>query len=98
MGSAPVGATGFVAPTWQNQIGHAGHSYVYPFGMAFAPDGTLLVTDYNNHLVKRFSTSGALLGSYGSLGSAQNQFNQPYGVAVDPNDGSFYVGDFNNSK
>ena len=91
---APAGhAASFTQPTFVRQIGQAGHAFVYPWGLATAMDGTLLTSDYNNFNIKRFTTSGSYVGAFGSSGTGPGQFNQPYSVAVDPNDGSIYVAD-----
>jgi tripartite motif-containing protein 71 len=97
--SAPAG---FTPPTFDMQVGGPGHAYVYPWGMAWDPTtttfggtaypGTILVGDYNNYFIKRFATDGTLLATYSSKGSGPGQLSgQPYGIAVDPNDGSFMV-------
>ncbi|MDQ6672880.1 MAG: NHL repeat-containing protein [Chloroflexota bacterium] len=86
-------AAGFTTPTWQRQIGVPGHAYVYPWGIAMDPTtDTILVGDYNNYNIKRFSTGGTLMATYSSKGRGPGQLSgQPYGVAVDPNNGNFYV-------
>jgi sugar lactone lactonase YvrE len=73
-----------------------------PRSMAFAPDGSLYVTDSRNHRILHFGATGTLLGQWGSpTGNSLNSpnpmappssFNEPWGVAVGP-DGSVYVSD-----
>src|SRR5438270_11083065 len=89
--ATPASAATFVAPTWTKQIGGPGRAFVYPWGIATAIDGTILVGDYVNGNIKRFDTSGTFLGQFGSLGGGNGQFQQPNSVAVDPSDGSIYV-------
>jgi tripartite motif-containing protein 71 len=89
--AAPVHATTFVAPHWVRQIGQSGHATLYAWGMAHEPDGTLVVSDYNNYNMKLYSTSGTLLKTFGVRGTGPGQVSQPYTTAVDPIDGSIYV-------
>jgi len=89
--AAPAQATGFVAPHWVRQIGSSGHATLYAWGMSHEPDGTLVVSDYNNYNMKLYSPTGTLLKTFGSRGTAINQVSQPYTTAVDPIDGSIYV-------
>jgi tripartite motif-containing protein 71 len=95
--TSPAGAS-FATPAWQRQIGRPGHAFVYPWGMATAIDGTILTSDYNNYRIRRFSPDGAWLQDISSLGSGPGQTNQPYGIAVDPNDGSIYLADVVNNE
>jgi DNA-binding beta-propeller fold protein YncE len=86
-------AEGAVTSQWVRQIGKSGHAGLYAWGAATAKDGTILVTDYNNYALKRYSTSGELLQTIGGKGNAPGKTNQPYGVGVDPVDGTIYVVD-----
>jgi DNA-binding beta-propeller fold protein YncE len=82
----------FSAPSWALQIGQPGAAFVYPWGMAFDPvSDTILTSDYNNWQVRRFTTSGALAGTYSSKAALNGQ--QPYGIAVDPVTDDFVVDD-----
>lgn len=95
-------ASGFTKPTFVRTIGHPGDAYVYPWGMATETvgpyAGDIVVGDYNNYNVKIFTPSGTLAHQFGSRGKALGQFGQPYGLALDPNDGSIYVADLNNKR
>ncbi len=66
-----------------------------PIGMAFAPDGSLWVTDVSDpfHRVEQFDRQGALLRTIGTAG----QLNFPNGVAVSAA-GDLYVTDSNNGR
>jgi sugar lactone lactonase YvrE len=82
-----------VTATWVRQVGRPGHAGLYAWGAATALDGSILVGDYNNYNIKRFSPSGTLLQTFGGNGSGPGQTNQPYGLGVDPVTGVIYVVD-----
>jgi DNA-binding beta-propeller fold protein YncE len=73
----------------------ADHSYVSQFAYAASDtlsgidvdpaNGQLLVADWRNSVVKRFSAAGADRMTYGTGGGAgDGQLQNPYGVAVGP--------------
>jgi DNA-binding beta-propeller fold protein YncE len=84
-----------VAPKFTHQIGQPGHAGVYAWGAATAADGTILIGDYWNYKVRRFSASGELLQTFGSKGKGPDQNLAPHGVGVSPVDGTIYVSDLN---
>ncbi len=92
--SAPAGAA-IAAPTFERQIGQSGHAGVYAWGMATAKNGTILVGDYWNYNIRRFSTDGRLLQTISERGTGPGQNMAPHGIAVDPTDGSIYMADMN---
>ena len=48
------------------------------------PDETVVyVTDYDNHRIQKFTSSGEFIAKWGSYGSGDGQFLTSYGVAVD---------------
>jgi uncharacterized repeat protein (TIGR01451 family) len=55
------------------------------------------VTDINNNRIQKFNTTGTFLTKWGSLGSLNGQFDQPFGVAVDST-GNVYVADTANNR
>jgi len=86
-------ANAAVTASWVRQIGRPGHAGLYAWGAATALDGSILVGDYNNYNIKRYSPAGELLQVIGSKGSQPGQMNQPYGLAVDPVTGDLYLAD-----
>ncbi len=63
-----------------------------PKNMALGPDGSLYVTDTNNHRIQKFDAARNFVQAWGGQGSAPGQFNEPWGIAVGA-DGSVYVAD-----
>ena len=63
-------------------IGPGDDSVIEPVGIAFEPDGTLLVSDAHDHRIKRFDLEGRLQGSWGDRGNFPGLMNQPVGLAV----------------
>jgi tripartite motif-containing protein 71 len=97
--TSPVPASAaIVPPTFLRTMGFSGHAGVYAWGMATAIDGTILTSDYNNYVIRRYSTSGTLLQSFSGVGSGPCQNFQPYGITVDPNSGTIYMLDTNNGQ
>jgi sugar lactone lactonase YvrE len=72
---------------------NGGHPGSYAWGVARMPDGTVVVTDIFNNRVLRYDLSGNPFPSVNNVvfktsGSGAN----PYGIAVDPNDWTIYLG------
>lgn len=69
-----------------------------PTDLAFAPDGSLYVSDgYGNNRVVKFSPKGAFLVDWGRKGSKPGEFDLPHGITVD-SEGRVYVADRSNSR
>ena len=58
----------------------------------------IVVADYGNDRVQIFNSAGEYLSQFGSTGSANAQFNRPYGVAIDPTSHKIVVVDQNNNR
>lgn len=85
-------ATGLVGV---RKVGQAGSAFLYAWGLSALPDGSVLVSDYWNYSVKRFSSTGQLLNEYAksTKGTLAGQHLAPYDVAFDPARNAFYFGD-----
>ena len=57
----------------------------------------IYVTEYDNHRVQKFSSTGTYLDKFGTLGSGDSQFNFIQGIAVD-SAGNIYVADNFNDR
>jgi DNA-binding beta-propeller fold protein YncE len=68
-----------------------------PYGIATTPENDIVVTDYENHQVIRFSSQGVYRNHFGGLGNAPGFFNCPTNVQVDPQ-GNIYVADERNTR
>ncbi len=75
--------------------------FVFPQGVAFAPDGTLLVSDSGNGRIQRFAINnagrGKLTAVHGAAGDGAGRFDTPAGVTVAP-DGAVWVADTLNDQ
>ncbi len=95
---SPTGTPGIIF----GQNGSAPTDFSFPQGIAFAPDGTLLVDDSGNDRIERYSlsagdTQATLVATYGQSGSAVGDLNTPTGIAVAPN-GTIWVADTLNNR
>lgn len=68
----------------------AGGGFNQPFGVAYAPDGALYVSDMFNHRMQRFNPDLTFDREWGGRGSALGRMTYPRGVEVSP-DGSRVV-------
>ncbi|MFI6038124.1 RICIN domain-containing protein [Streptomyces sp. NPDC051315] len=78
----------------------------YPYGLVVDSNGTLYVSDNNNHRVRKITTDGKIntvagTGAAGFEGdggpAASAQLNSPYGVSVD-GAGDLYIADADNHR
>ncbi len=74
-----------------------GDLFFGPGGIDFDKQGNLHVTDFSADVVKVYGRDGALVKTYGGLGTEPGQFNGPAGLAISQNTGNIYINDqFNN--
>ncbi|MDA7980473.1 MAG: SMP-30/gluconolactonase/LRE family protein [Pirellulales bacterium] len=69
----------------------------YPYGLDFDTEGNLLVVEFGNHRVQKFSPEGKSLGIWGTHGRQQGQTHNPWGVGCDSN-GRIHVLDTYNHR
>ncbi|KAA3636491.1 MAG: hypothetical protein DWP92_09465, partial [Armatimonadetes bacterium] len=82
-------------------VGFSGHAGLYGWGAATMRDGSVLIGDYWNKRVLRYSTAEGSLGDLiGPVPFIQNNVfadptshQSPYGLAVDPDNGDVYLAD-----
>jgi DNA-binding beta-propeller fold protein YncE len=66
------------------KVTHGGAPFNLPTDIAFAPDGSMFITDgYGNARVHKFSPDAKHLFSWGEPGTGPGQFNLPHGVWID---------------
>jgi DNA-binding beta-propeller fold protein YncE len=93
---APSPAVGAAEITMvpQDPIGGSGHAGLYGWGAATMKDGSVLVGDYWNMRVLRFTEDGANPTVFiNNPGFGAEQHLSPYGLAVDPDTGDVYMAD-----
>jgi outer membrane protein assembly factor BamB len=61
--------------------------------IAVAPDGTVYVSDSDNHRIQVFTPDGRYLDQFGSIGSEPGQFTIPFDLGVDANGNVYAVDD-----
>ena len=66
-----------------------------PRGVVVNQKGEVVVTEEGKFMVSVFSPDGERLQSFGSRGSGQRQFDQPWGITTD-GDGNILVADYGN--
>lgn len=80
------------------------NGFAVPSGLVIAPDGTMYISDRDNHRIQRIKLNDqglaypavTVAGGEGR-GSAANQLDEPYGVALDA-EGSLYIVDSENHR
>jgi hypothetical protein len=83
--------------------GPADGQFNAPRGIAFFdgneadPANYVYVVDSLNHRVQKFSTTGALITKWGTMGTGDGEFMVPSGIAVGPS-GAVYVGDMSHHR
>lgn len=73
----------FSSQAWR-KVTHGGGPFNLPTDIAFAPDGSVFMTDgYGNARVHKFSPDAKYQFSWGEPGTAPGQFNLPHGIWID---------------
>ena len=67
-----------------------------PSGIAIRGD-VVYVTEYSNHRVQKFTTTGEFISTFGSQGSCVEHLYNPRGICIDP-EGKVYVCDQSNNR
>jgi sugar lactone lactonase YvrE len=92
-----VPADDYSSVAWK-KVTHGGGPFNLPTDIAFAPDGTMFMSDgYGNARVHKFSPEAAYLYSWGEPGTAPGQFNLPHGLWFDRR-GRLLVADRENDR
>src|SRR5215472_14889592 len=75
-----------------------------PTGIAIAPNGDIFVSDghhpnkHNNARIMKFAPDGRFIKSWGKLGSASGEFNEPHDIFLGGTQNRIYVADRRNSR
>ena len=86
----------FVKCVGSGKAGHGRLQFNDPVGIAVHPNtGQLYIADRYNHQIQVLNNDLSYFNSFGTYGSAPEQFNQPLGLDFD-NEGYLYVVDANN--
>ena len=64
----------------------------YVYGITFSKSGNIVISDYSNHVIKIYTTTGQLARQFGGQGSKQGQLSGPMGVAVNEEGHLFIAG------
>lgn len=66
-------------------------------GIAIDTKRLIYIVDFGNHRIQKFTADGNFIGSWGTRGSGNAEFESPCGIAIDGNDRVF-VADRNNHR
>jgi predicted membrane-bound mannosyltransferase/DNA-binding beta-propeller fold protein YncE len=69
-----------------------------PRDVATDPDGNVYVSNTGNKRIHVFSPQGDFLREFGGVGYAPGQFNEPVGIAIDPQSGMVFIADTWNQR
>jgi DNA-binding beta-propeller fold protein YncE len=87
----------YSSTAWK-KVTHGGGPFNIPTDIAFAPDGSMFMSDgYGNARVHKYSADAKYLFSWGEPGKAPGQFNLPHGVWIDRR-GRLLVADRENDR
>jgi len=79
-----------------SEVGREPSKLLYPYGLLFDTPDTLLVCEFGNNRLQRFSTDGKSLGIWGSAGSEMGLLRTPWGVAA--TSGGIVIADTGNNR
>ncbi|MDX2166139.1 MAG: glycosyltransferase family 39 protein [Deltaproteobacteria bacterium] len=82
-GAPPAASPGEGGNAFDGGPGASPGHFDQPMGMAFDPDGNLLVADRNNHRIQEFDRNGDFVRAWGRYGEAAGEFKEPHDVAAD---------------
>jgi DNA-binding beta-propeller fold protein YncE len=68
-----------------------------PEGVQVGSAGNVYVVDESNDRIQKFTNTGTLIRTWGTLGTGNGQFDGPNGIALDSS-GNVYVTDFGNNR
>jgi len=89
--------TGDITNTWGVQGDEPGQLNA-PSGIQYLPDGTMWIVSSRSSRVQHFTSSGEFIEGFCEVGSEPGQMSFPWGVAIDPVDGSVVVADWRNDR
>lgn len=81
--------------TYRTEI--TGHGLSKPTSIATIGE-RLYTTNYSSDKIQEFTTAGELVTEWGSAGSGEQQFSNPYGIAIDPTSEDVYIADCGNNR
>jgi tripartite motif-containing protein 71 len=78
--------------------GGGSNQFNHPEGTAIDSAGNLWVNDKGNHRLQKFSSSGELLGSYGSEAKEEGELKNTWGIAINQSTNEVFVSDYTNDR
>ncbi len=78
--------------------GNGSKQFNHPEDTAIDSAGDLWVDDKGNHRLQKFSTSGELLGTYGSENKEEGELKNTWGIAINQSTNELFVSDFSNDR
>jgi RHS repeat-associated protein len=103
--TTPAGVTESASSALSNTLtfgatGKGNEQFENPVRAAVDASGDILVVDAVLDKIKKFSSSGAYLASYGESGSSETtlNFKSPVGIAINQTTNDVYVGDQGNNR
>ena len=73
-----------------------GHQFLYPCGLALDSEDCLYATEWSDHRITKFLTTGEYVARFSSKGSEPGQLNRPYDLVVVGN--FIYVSEVSNHR